>query len=98
MNDLLKEARMSVMTIGATKYNKPSEFINSTDYGILCIALNHYEELLKKEEAVKPIHNNNAKWKSERYCSNCYNWIGSTTDTTNKYCYECGTKIDWSDT
>jgi hypothetical protein len=80
MIDLLKEARMSVMTIGATKYNKPSEFINSDDYEILCNTLNHYEELLKKEEGVKPIK--------------CYKRIGlvgeCVEETYDVYECECG--------
>lgn len=90
MNDLLKEARQCV-TI-------PFEFTDEHMSNVINKILDHYEELLNKEEGVKPKYDKNAKWKTELYCSNCNNWIGSTTDKTNKYCCECGTKIDWSDT
>lgn len=105
MSDLLKAARPSIeyfrsMLVRATYSSEPH--VKELSYIEIEKALDHYEELLKKEEAVKPTEYYE-DYCIRYHCLNCNATVEATSlDKKNmfkpKHCHTCGTKIDWSDT
>lgn len=112
MNDLLKETRPSIeylrsMLVRATYSSEPH--IKELSYIEVEKALNHYEELIKKEEGVKPIKTYKRIGSAGECVEETYNAYececgytlcddyAGTLELPN-YCEKCGAKIKRSDT